>query len=162
MTVLHEIAPRLRHNSPIASVLHTAHQGWLEETSEYLTPLLGGYAPFWDRWTAVRYLADQFLPRLRRERALVDTFSESLPPEIWKSLTQEGERIGQLQRKLDNLGRRRGTAWVISPVAGELLHALQAWCADIELVVRQISRDALPEKGRKLLARLEPSSTVAT
>jgi len=145
----------LHEEDILAPVLHAAHEIWIRETSRFLLPILVPEAPFWNRWTAVRYLADQFLEQYRRERALLDEVRPFLPPDIAERLTQDGERIGRLQCELDRVGRRRGTAHMVSGVSRELLQLLRAWCADIEEAAGQIPQDLLPEEGNRLVAELE-------
>ena len=146
----------VRHEDDIlAPVLRAAHEIWIRETSRFLLPILVPEAPFWNRWTAVRYLADQFLGQYRRERALVEEVRPFLPPDIAELLTRNGEGIGRLQCELDRVGRRRGTAHQISVVSRELLQSLRAWCADIEEAAGQIPQDLLPEEGNRLVADVE-------
>ena len=139
----------------LAPVLRAAHEIWIRETDRFLSPVIVGEAPFWGRWTAVRYLADQFLGQYRRERALVDEVRPFLPPDIAERLTRDGERIGGLQCELDRVGRRRRTGHTVSVLSRELLQLLRSWCADIEEAAGQIPRDLLPEEGNRLVAELE-------
>jgi len=83
------------------------------------------------------------------------------PSEMTK-LRAGGERVAQLRLALDRIGRRRGTAPEFAPVTDELLRALELWCAEIELVGRQIYRDVLPEEGARLLGQLEAGTSGAT
>ena len=58
-----------------APTLHTAlrdiHQRWMRDTLRWLAPTLSASADFWDGWSAVRYINDQFERKYRRQRSLV-------------------------------------------------------------------------------------------
>lgn len=155
MTVVQQSSARLHEDDVLAPVLRAAHGIWIRETNRFLLPIIVREAPFWDRWTAVRYMADQFLGQYRRERALVDEVRPFLLPDIAERLTRDGERIGRLQGELDRVGRRRATARKVSVVSRELLQLLRSWCADIEEAAGRIPRDLLAEEGNRLVAELE-------
>ena len=155
MTAVQQSSIGLHEDDILAPVLRAAHRIWIRETNRFLLPIIVPEAPFWDRWTAVHYLADQFLGQYRRERALVDEVRPFLPPDIAERLTRDGEGIGRLQCELDGVGRRRGTAHTVSVISRELLHLLRSWCADIEEAAGRIPRDLLPEEGNRLVAELE-------
>jgi hypothetical protein len=137
MIVAQELVPMIQ-GSEIGARLRAAHERWCNETETYLTPVIVPESSFWERWTAVRYMADGFLRHYRRELVLLDQLQLVVPASVSEGLSREGERIGQLQRELDRVGRRRGTAHTVSVVARELLDALRAWCADIEVATRQM------------------------
>jgi hypothetical protein len=155
MTAVQQNSVRRHEDDILAPVLRAAHQIWIQETDRFLSPIIVREAPFWERWTAVRHMADQFLGQYRRERALVDELRPFLPPDIVERLTQDGERIGRLQSKLDKVGRRRATARTVSVISRELLELLRSWCADIEKAAGRLPRGMLPEEGNRLVAELE-------
>jgi hypothetical protein len=155
MTAVQRDSVGIRDDRTLAPVLRAAHRVWLRETNRFLLPVIVWEAPFWDRWTAIRYLADPFLGQYRRERALVEELRPFLQPETGERLAQDGERISRLQTELDRVGRRRGTAHSVSVLSRELLQSLRTWCADIEEAAGGISRDLLPEEGNKLVAGFE-------
>ena len=155
MTAVQRDSVEIRDDRTLAPVLRAAHRAWLRETNRFLLPVIVWEAPFWDRWTAIRYLADPFLGQYRRERALVEELRPFLPPEAGERLAQDGERISRLQTELDRVGRMRGTAHSVSVLSRELLQSLRTWCDDIEEAAGGISRDLLPEEGHKLVAGLE-------
>ena len=155
MTAAQQSSVRRHEDDILAPVLRAAHGTWIQETNSFLSPIIVREAPFWERWTAVRYMADQFLGQYRRECALVDEVRPFLPPDIAERLTMDGERIGQLQGELDRVGRRRGTSHMVSVVSRELLQSLRSWCADIEEAAGQVPRDLLPEEGNRLVADFE-------
>lgn len=141
-------------NKTVGPVLRDAHAIWIEETDSFLTPILSPEASFWERWTAVRYLADQFLEPYRREYDLIKELRPFLPAEQAESLLRRGQRIAQLQGKLDRIGRRRGTGRTSAVVARELLEAVRSWCADIETAAGEIERESLPEEAQRILAEV--------
>jgi hypothetical protein len=155
MTAVHQCSVRLHEDDNLAPVLRAAHKIWIRETNHFLLPIIVRDAPFWERWTAVRYLADQFLGQYHRERALIDKVRPFLPPDTTERLTQGGERISRLQCELDRMGRRRGTAHTVAVVSRQLLHLLRSWCADIEEAAGRIPRELLPEEGSRLVADFE-------
>ena len=156
MTAVHA-PPSVRFPSEgtLAPVLRAAHETWLPEAIEFLLPIIRPEASFWDRWTTVRYLADQFSGQYRRECALVQQLRPFLPPEVGERLIQQGQRIGQLQEAIDQLGRKHGTARSVMVIGRGLLASLGDWCREIEAAARPIPREVLPEEGRRLIAELE-------
>jgi hypothetical protein len=142
-------------NHSVARVLQTAHEVWIRETTLFLSSATKEDAGFWERWTAVRYLADQFQLPYRRELALIEEMRPFLPPEVADRLSREGERLGQLGQALDKVGRRRGTARTVAVASREFLQLLRQWCSDIELAAEQVARDDLPQEGARLVAELE-------
>lgn len=155
MTAVQQSPARFEDDAILAPVLRTAHKIWIRESTLHLWPVFVQEAPFWERWTAVRYMADDFLGQYRLERALVDELRPFLPPDIADSLTRDGERISRLQCELDRVGRRRGTAHVVSVISRRLLYLLRSWCADIEAAAGRIPRGLLPPEGNRLVAHLE-------
>jgi len=155
MTAVQQSSAEFAEDGILAPVLRDAHKIWIRETTLYLWPVFVQEAPFWERWTAVRYIADEFLRQYHLERAFVDELRPFLPPGIADSLTRDGERIGRLQCELDRVGRRRGTAHTVSVISRRLLHLLRSWCADIEAAAGRIPRGLLPPEGNRLVADLE-------
>jgi hypothetical protein len=139
----------------LGAVLSRAHKVWIKETRRFLLPATLASAPFWDRWTAVRYLADQFLGQYRRERALVDELRPFLAPRVMERLCRDGERIGELRLELDALGRRRGTALKVAAASQGLLEVLQRWCTEIESAASRLPKSVVPEEATRLIAQLE-------
>ena len=160
MTVVHDPSVRVRDGETLAPVLRATHEVWLRETNRFLLPIILREAPFWSRWTAVRYLADQFLGQFRREHALVNELRPFLPHDVADRLERDGEQIHRLQRKLDLVGRRRGSAHEMSAMARRLLQLLRYWCADIEAAAGAILRDNLAPEGRRLLLDLERYASI--
>jgi hypothetical protein len=160
MTATAQSIPAQR-SSTLVSVLRATHETWTDEVERYLSPVILREASFWERWTAVRYIADQFQLQYRREWRLLDQVRTLLPALVVETLVKDGQRIERLQRELDRVGRRRGTARSVSVTAGELLDAVRCWCGDLEAGVREISRSTLTAKAERLVAELE-LGTVST
>lgn len=154
----------LESNSPpqseelLAPVLGRAHEIWIKETRRFLLPATLDTASFWDRWTAVRYLADQFQGQYRRERALLDELRPFLAPGRVERLCRDAERIEQIRLGLDNLGRRRGTAPKVAAASRELLDLLERWCSEIENAASRLPRGVLPQEATRLVTELETFS----
>jgi hypothetical protein len=155
MTAVHEGPIVVGREETLLPLLRVAHGIWLREVDRFLLPVIMRDASFWERWTAVRYLADQFQGQYRRECALLEELRPFLGPEAAERLIHVGERIGQLQRELDRVGRRRGTAKTGAVLGRELLHLLRSWCGDIEQAAGQISRTWLAEESDRLVGDLE-------
>ncbi len=148
MTAVHAL-PGTGEQQSLGPVLRRAHEIWVEHTDGFMTPVIAREASFWPRWTAVRFLADEFAAQLRRECALLEELRAFLPGGVPDQLLQEGERISQLQRHLDRIGRRRGTAQTVSVASRQLLDSLRGWCANIEAAVWEVDPSALPEEARQ-------------
>jgi hypothetical protein len=155
MTALSEYSAEVGAGETLAPTLRAAHEVWLREADRFLLPVATQEAPFWTRWTTVRYLADQFIAQYRRECALLVELHSFLPPDVAERLTLDGERIGRLVAELDEVGRRRCSGHALSVVSQTLLHLLRAWCADIEAAAGSIPLVVLTPEGRESLLHLE-------
>jgi hypothetical protein len=140
---------------PLDAVLRPIHEGWLEDARRHLDPALSPSAEFWSRWSAVRYLNDEFLGRFEWERALVDELHAFLADDASEQLRQEGARLARLRLEIDRIGRRRGTAAEVAATSRGFLEQLGLWCADIEAAAGRIPRESLTMEGATLLAHLE-------
>jgi hypothetical protein len=140
---------------PLDAVLGPAHDLWVEEVRRFLTPAATPSAPFWDRWSVVRYLNDQFQEHYRTEVAFVEELRSFAQPLVLERLRATSDRVARLRLALDRIGRRRGTAAEFSAMGEEFLKALELWCAEIEAVAHRIRVDDLTEDGRRLLELLE-------
>jgi len=137
------------------TVLSPLHDAWVEEARRFLDPAATAAPPFWDRWSVVRYLNDQFQARFALERALIEELRPFLQVHHMDAIAAGEERVARLRLGLDRLGRRRGTAAEFAYMTGEFLTALELWCAEIELAVGHIEPGDLPEEGARILAHLE-------
>jgi hypothetical protein len=137
------------------ALLSPMHDGWVEEIRRFLVPATTPNAPFWDRWSAVRYLNDQFLAHFTMQRTLLAELRPLIQPHHLDGIEAGTERVARLRLSLDRIGRRRGTAAEFALMADELLAALELWCAEIESAVRHVDAEHLPEDGARILALLE-------
>jgi hypothetical protein len=160
MTAAPEYFADLRAGETLAPTLRAVHGIWLREADRFLSPVATEEAPFWTRWTTVRYLSDQFMAQYRRECALLVELHSFLPPELVDHLTLDGERIGRLVTELDRAGRRRCSGHTVSVVSQTLLHLLRAWCADVEAAAGRIPLELLTPRGLESLQDLERYASI--
>jgi hypothetical protein len=147
-----------RGDQALDTVLGPIHTQWVADVRRFLEPALHVDATQWDRWSAVRYLADDCQQQIGWERGLVGELRHFIDPERGERLAREGEHVARLRLELDRIGRRRGTAAEFAPVAQALLEQLGCWCAEIERAARGLTRSALPPEGGMFLAHLEAMS----
>jgi hypothetical protein len=140
---------------PLAVALRPVHERWVAEAQRFLEPAMAPGADFWTRWSAVRYLADEFRERARLTRALVAELRPFVRPDLMAHLVREGDALATLRLELDRLGRRRGTAAEMAAGTQALLRQLTIWLAEIELAAAEVSRDGLPREAQELVAHLE-------
>jgi hypothetical protein len=149
------VASAVRGGEPLDAVLRPIHTAWVDEARRFLEPALDPGADFWSRWSAVRYISDDFQVWYRRQRALVYELRPFLAQGVAERLVREGDRVFQLRLELDRLGRRRCTEKEFAAGARDLVKQLGLWCAEIELAAGGITRDDLPAEGAELLGHLE-------
>jgi hypothetical protein len=138
----------------ISQRLRAAHGIWLREIEALLSPLTVETG-FWERWTAVRCLADQFVTQHTREQTLLKELRPFLSSVQADRLQRGGKRVIELQQRLDQIGRKRGTAREVSVLAWHLMDAVHTWCFDIEAAVQDVPSDRLTDEGQRLLPHLE-------
>ena len=136
-------------------VLRTIHHAWIAEARRFLEPAFDTSADFWSRWGAVRYLADDFLDRLRVARALMRELRPFVTPDVSERLERGGEEIVRARLELDRIGRRRGNAAEFAAGTQRLLTQLGVWFAEVELAATVVARHVLPAEAAALLAQLE-------
>jgi hypothetical protein len=150
-----------RSEGTVDLVLSPAHDAWVEEVRRHLLPASEPGAPFWDRWSTVRYLDDRFTERFRLESALLDELTPYVTPITMAKLRAAAEWVAFLRLELDRIGRRRGTAAEFTAKTGEFLEALELWCAEIEFATHGIEVAQLPADGDRLLASLHAGGPAA-
>lgn len=116
----------------VGRLLEAVHEEWLRESHTALDPAAAPDSTLWDRWTAARYLGDQFETRLRRERALVVLLQPLLPGPSAGSLLARAERLDEMRRQLSELGRRKDTAAEMIELTPSFLSLLETWCRQLE------------------------------
>jgi hypothetical protein len=139
----------------LVPLVQAAHAIWIKEVETNLLPIITAESSFWERWTVVRYMADDFLAQYQRERSLLDALHPFLPVTLSESLSREGKRIANLQQELDRVGRRRGTSRTVSVAARDLLESLRTWCLEIEAAAERVQHEVLPDEGQRALEHVE-------
>jgi hypothetical protein len=127
-------------------VMSPLHDVWMADAEHVLAPLTRWEATFWDRWTAVSYLREQFPERLRLEQELVTELRAFLPPELNERLGMELERLVCLYHKLEQLSGRRVAVEEMARAVRELLESLRLWYADIEFAAGRIQQQSVEQE----------------
>ena len=143
---------------PLSAKLRDIHRRWMDESSEWLGPTLVPDADFWNGWSAVRYINDQFDRQYRRECALIAAILPLLRPSDAFILCATTVVLERTHRDLDQLGRRQGMTEVVAGLAYRFLKLLRTWFAEIERVTEQITLDELRLDGRQALAQLRTAA----
>jgi hypothetical protein len=139
---------------PLTAKLRHIHRRWMDETAEWLDPTLAPDADFWNGWSAVRYINDQFDRQYRRECALVAAILPLLQPADAFSLCAATVVLERTRRDLDQLGRRQGMIEAVRAVAGRFLMLLRSWVAEIDRVTEGLTLYDLSPEGRQAIAQL--------
>lgn len=149
-----------------ATALSSAHDQWFEQVHTHVGPATDSTAVFWDRWTAARYLDDEFVVRFRLEWELVSTMTDLLEPKVGAQLIAQAARIERIRARIARNGSRRGTGAVVSDDVATLVRDLWGWCARIERTAADIGWETLPPRAQRLLHRLAafapPGAPVST
>jgi hypothetical protein len=143
---------------PLSAKLRDIHRRWMDESSEWLGPTLVPDADFWNGWSAVRYINDQFDRQYRRECALIAAIIPLLRPSDAFILCATTVVLERTRRDLDQLGRRQGMTEVVAALAYRFLKLLRTWFAEIERVTEELTLDELPLDGRRALAQLRATA----
>lgn len=138
----------------VAGTLREIHQIWLAETREWLAPAMALEADFWDSWSAVRYLNDQFERLYRRQRAFLKAAIPQFNPPDALALRQQTLELVRGVRKLNSLGRRQGTAPAVAAACAHLVDLLEAWFGEIQRLSRRLTTAELPAQAQLALTGL--------
>lgn len=130
---------------------------WLVGARQHLSPACAPHSSFWDRWAAVRYLADPFAEPYRQSGELLDALLESLDPRTAGRLVDDRLAIDQLRADLEQIGRERGNAVAAAAIACSLLATLQRWCRGMEDAVRALEPGKVSSRVHDALACLTMS-----
>jgi hypothetical protein len=144
----------------VSATLRDIHRRWMNETWQWLAPALSPSADFWNGWSAVRYINDQFHRQYRRQQALVTATLPLLRPAEAVQLRATAEALERTRRDLDRIGRRQGMTEAVAALSGRFLDLLGAWFAEIQRVTEEFSRDELPPQGRRALRQLEAAVAI--
>jgi hypothetical protein len=135
-------------------MLSSTHDAWMLEADRFLTPVTDPYATFWERWGAVRFLADQFPERFELEEALLNELQAFVSAEMRERLWMQLERLTRLQKDLDAAATERGNARQVASLTRQLLDALRLWYAEIEFAIGDVRESDLTPRGAELMSRL--------
>jgi hypothetical protein len=159
MTTLAIHATRQVAAIPLAGALRPLHDRWVADACSQVDPLLRTpRADWWERWTAIRYLADQFDARFRQECKLLAAITDLLDRSVAERLEAERDALDRIRGEVDLLGRRHRTAGPVAALAAELLERLAVWCAGIEAATDALDVDELDERALAALADLQTGS----
>ena len=139
---------------PLDGKLRHLRRRWIEEISAWLTPALAPDADFWNGWSAVRYINDQFDRQYRRKCALVAAILPLLRPTDAFALCAATVLLERTRRDLDRMGRRLGATEMVRAVTRRFLQLLRTWLGEIERAAEKLTVRDLPAEGRHALAQL--------
>jgi hypothetical protein len=142
----------------VPTTLSLVHDQWMERIARLLAPAMSPRATFWERWGAVRFLADQFEDRFRLEVELADSLAEQLPPSVRVRLRAARVAVERSRGDLMAAGRRRGTGAQVALLSRRFLDQARRWCATLELATGGIVAEDLAPESRTLLARLRTAA----
>jgi hypothetical protein len=152
------VSPRDRAaQDTLDPILSGTHDRWMAEADKIIGPVTEWDATFMQRWAAVRYVWDELPARLQLEEQLLKELHPFIPAEIWERLSMQLDRLHHLDRDLDRLAHRTGTAQELARTARNMLEALRLWYAEIELATGGIERADIGYAATSLLERLTSS-----
>lgn len=144
----------------LGATLREIHRGWIDEARHRLDPAMAPGADSWDGWSVAQYLGDRFHRQYRRESAMVAALLPLLQVRDASLLRAKGEALERTLRHLSQLGRRQGVAAALATASWQFLDLLRTWFTEIERVAEGLTRDDLPEPGRRALAQLETAAAL--
>jgi hypothetical protein len=139
----------------LSATLRAIHRHWMSETWQWLAPTLSPDADFWNGWSAVRYLNDQFQRLYRHQCALLTGILPLLSRSDTVQIRAATEVLAETLHHLDRIGRRLGMTESVAALSGRFLDLLGVWFAEIQRVTRELTRDELPPQGQQALRQLE-------
>jgi hypothetical protein len=104
----------------------------MDETSQWLRPTLAPDADFWNGWSAVRYINDQFDRQYWRKCAVAAAILPLLRPSDAFILCATTGMLERTRRDIDQAGRRQGMTEVVATLVYRFLKLLRTWLAEIE------------------------------
>jgi hypothetical protein len=149
-----------RAGDTLGTLLSPIHDRWIEQVGVLLSPAMVPQADLWERWGAVRYLIDRFEDRFRMECALVDSLTGRLSRTAVVQLNNIRTCIERTRRDLITLGRRRGTAMVVSAFTENIFDQAKLWCAELEFATSKLRWTELPAKTQCLVEHLEMAASL--
>jgi hypothetical protein len=139
----------------VVAALRQTHWAWRKEIGEILAPVRQPEAGVWERWSAARYLTDEFAPRLDWEQQVLTTLAERLPAEQSAHVWALGELLQFLCRHLCELGRMPQAGPAFADAVNKLVRAFEFWCAEVEVGVEAATATGgfAPDIARELAPR---------
>jgi hypothetical protein len=119
----------------LVAALQHAHWEWRKEVGDALIHVRMPEAGLWERWAAVRYLMDQFAPRLDREVHILTGLADRLPADQGGHVWALGELLQFLCHHLCELGAMPQCGPAFADAVTKLIRALDFWCAEVEGVM---------------------------
>ena len=129
---------------------------WLDDVRQHLSPACAPHSSFWDRWAAVRYLADPFAEPYKLTGELLDGLIERLDRRTAGRLADDRATIDRLREGFDRVGRERGNTVAAAAIACSLLATIQRWCRGVEDAIRAAGPGGLSPEAGEALARASP------
>ncbi|MGH7499388.1 MAG: hypothetical protein ACREL3_11130 [Gemmatimonadales bacterium] len=148
-------------NAAVESLLASVHDRWLDQVRAFVEPATIATAGFWDRWSATRYLDDQFLDHFRLERSFLASIAHLINAGSAASLAWQAAYIERICARINDVGRQRGTGATVAAAAGDLVRDLSIWCAEMELAVAELWRSMLSPQTNAILDHLIVSAGLA-
>jgi hypothetical protein len=142
----------------VAASLRPIHSRWMTETMRELASILSSDADFWDGWSAVRYLNDQFDWQYRWQRIFVTAILPLLRPANARVLLATTETLEEVRYDLDRVGRWRDMTVVTRALAYRFVKLLNVWFVEIQRVTQGLSDEGLSSEARRALTQLGPTS----
>jgi hypothetical protein len=128
------------------AALQQAHWEWRKEVEEGLVHVRLPEAGLWERWAAVRYLTDEFTPRLDREVHILTGLADRLPADRSGHVWALGELLQFLCRHLCELGAMAQAGPAFADTVTKLIRALHFWCVEVEAAMACAEAGGLPQE----------------
>jgi hypothetical protein len=155
------VSPIATRSAPtLCTVLRDIHHRWMSDTLRWLAPTLSANADFWDGWSAVRYINDQFDRKYRRQRTLVKAILPLLRPADTFRLQSTTVELELMRRHLNRVAGRCQMTEVVAAASCHFLELLAAWFGELQRVTQGLNRDDVPPQGQRALARLESAIAI--
>lgn len=143
----------------VVAALRHAHRAWRKEIGEVLAPVRLPEAGVWERWTAARYLTEEFAPRIGRELQALTALAEQLPAEQSAHVWALGELLQFLCRHLCELGPMAQGGPAFAHTGTKLVRAFDFWCVEVEALEAAAAGGLAPDIDRALAPLLDCAST---
>lgn len=115
--------------------IEEAHHKLLPRLRRALQPTCTPTSGVWDRLSAARFLTQEFAPAFRADRDAVARSDQVAPPDA-DCLWALAELLDFQQASLANLARMPQGGCAFAELVGKFERAYEAWCAEVEAVLR--------------------------